>query len=83
MTYGWAILIIAIVMVAMFSLGIFNPLTFAPRAQPGACQVFRSVVGTNLEGQCNNEIPEYAAMFNGQSSNINVADTSMLKPASL
>ncbi len=65
MTYGWAILIIAIVMVAMFSLGIFNPLTFAPRAQPGACQVFRSVVGTNLEGQCNNEIPEYAAKFGG------------------
>ncbi|MHB1830130.1 MAG: LamG domain-containing protein, partial [Candidatus Micrarchaeaceae archaeon] len=65
MTYGWAILIIAIVMVAMFSLGIFNPLTFAPRAQPGACQVFRSVEGINLEGSCSGEIPEYASVFSG------------------
>ncbi|MHB1830142.1 MAG: LamG domain-containing protein [Candidatus Micrarchaeaceae archaeon] len=77
MTYGWAILIIAIVMVAMFSLGIFNPLTFAPRAQPGSCKVFRSVMGVNLEGVCNNEIPEYAAQFNEQ-SNIIVSEVPSL-----
>ncbi|MEM0201836.1 MAG: hypothetical protein QXR73_01515, partial [Candidatus Micrarchaeaceae archaeon] len=41
MTYGWAILIIAVVLAALFELGVFNPLTFAPKASPGSCQVVR------------------------------------------
>ncbi len=32
MTYGWAILIIAVVLGALFSLGIFNSATLAPKA---------------------------------------------------
>ncbi len=32
MTYGWAILVIAVVLAALYSLGIFNPNTFAPKA---------------------------------------------------
>ena len=68
MTYGWAILIIAVVLVALFQLGIFNANSFAPRAQPGACQVFKTVEGTSLEGECNNMLPQYVALFNGQSS---------------
>ena len=59
MTYGWAILIIAIVLVALFSLGIFNSANFAPRAQPGACEVLRNSVQTSLVGQCNGMLPEY------------------------
>jgi len=73
MTYGWAILIISIVLAALFQLGVFNPMTFAPKAQPGACQVFRpNGPGTtsfiNLEGECTGELPQYVAQFNGASS---------------
>ena len=75
MTYGWAILIIAVVLAALFQLGVFNPMTFAPKAPPGSCQVFRpNGPGTtsfiNLEGICSGELPQYVAQFNGQSSYI-------------
>jgi len=68
MTYGWAILIISIVLAALFQLGVFNPMAFAPKAQPGSCQVFRpNGPGTtsfiNLEGVCTGEIPQYTASF--------------------
>ena len=64
MTYGWAILIISVVLAALFQLGVFNPMTFAPKAPPGSCQVFRpNGPGTtsfiNLEGVCSGEIPQY------------------------
>ncbi|MCL4389136.1 hypothetical protein M1397_00795, partial [Candidatus Marsarchaeota archaeon] len=65
MTYGWAILIIAIVVVALFSLGVFNPSNFAARAQPGLCEVLRSSAVVSLAGQCNGLLPEYVAQFNG------------------
>ena len=65
MTYGWAILIIAIVLVALFSLGIFNSANFAPRAQPGSCEVLRNSVQTSLVGQCNGMLPEYVASITG------------------
>ncbi len=73
MTYGWAILIIAVVLGALFQLGVFNAGTFAPRAPPGACQVFRpngpgSTQFINLEGVCNGELPQYVAYFNGYAS---------------
>jgi hypothetical protein len=75
MTYGWAILIIAVVLGALFELGVFNGMTFAPKAQPGSCQVSRPYgPGTtsfiNLEGICTGEIPQFVAQFNGQSSYI-------------
>ena len=64
MTYGWAILIIAVVLAALFELGIFNPMTFAPKASPGSCQVVRPEgAGTtnfiSLEGECQGELPQY------------------------
>jgi hypothetical protein len=66
MTYGWAILIIAVVLGALFQLGVFNANNFAPKAPPGACQVFRpNGPGTtsfiNLEGVCSGELPQYTA----------------------
>ena len=75
MTYGWAILIIAVVLGALFSLGVFNGANFAPKAPPGACQVFRpngpgSTSFINLEGVCSGELPQYVAQFNGQTSYI-------------
>jgi len=74
MTYGWAILIIAVVLAALFQLGVFNPMTFAPKAPPGSCQVFRpngpyTTSFINLEGVCSGELPQYVAQFNlGQTS---------------
>jgi len=81
MTYGWAILIIAVVLAALFQLGVFNPMTFAPKAPPGSCQVFRpngpyTTSFINLEGICSGELPQYVALFNGnggiQINNINM-----------
>ena len=37
MTYGWSILIIAIVIAAMFQLGVFSSLQLAPKIPPGSC----------------------------------------------
>jgi len=70
MTYGWAILIISVVLAALFQLGVFNPMTFAPKAPPGSCQVFRpNGPGTtsfiNLEGVCSGMLPQYVAAMNG------------------
>jgi len=76
MTYGWAILIIAVVLGALFQLGVFNANNFAPKAPPGACQVFRpNGPGTtsfiNLEGICTGELPQSTAYF-GNNGYINI-----------
>jgi hypothetical protein len=81
MTYGWAILIIAVVLGALFSLGVFNGLSLAPKAPPGACQVYKpGGTGTTfveLTGECNNYEPQYVAQFNGASSYINTGTTGL------
>ncbi len=84
MTYGWAILIIAVVLGALFQLGVFNAGTFAPRAPPGSCQVFRpngpgSTSFINLEGVCSGELPQYVASLNGNSY---ITITSPVQPGS-
>ena len=83
MTYGWAILIIAVVLAALFQLGVFNPMMFAPKAPPGSCQVFRpngpgKTSFINLEGICSGELPQYVAQFNGQNSYIMIPRSSLL-----
>ncbi len=70
MTYGWAILVIAVVLGVMYTLGVFNPINYAPKAQPGSCQVFRpngpgSNFDLNVLGECQGEQPEYTAHFSG------------------
>ncbi|MCL5430224.1 MAG: LamG domain-containing protein [Candidatus Marsarchaeota archaeon] len=65
MTYGWAILIIAVVLGALFQLGVFSSANFSARAKAGACQVER--LGTPgspsyniaLAGDCTGELPQY------------------------
>jgi len=74
MTYGWAILIISVVLAALFQLGVFNPMTFAPKAPPGACQVFRpngpyTTSFINLEGMCSGELPQYVATITPPANN--------------
>ena len=82
MTYGWAILVIAIVIAALFSLNIFSPFEFSPKASPGSCYVskpdiYGSPIPSSLVGGGCSEIPEYTAQFNGQSSSI-VTGTKLL-----
>ena len=74
MTYGWAILIIAVVLSVLFQLGVFSSGNFQPHAQAGSCQVSRTVAGVSLEGQCNGMLPEFVGQFNG-GSNINLPTT--------
>ena len=72
MTYGWAILIIAVVLSVLFQLGVFSSGNFQPHAQAGSCQVSRTVAGVSLEGQCNGMLPQFVAQFNGASSYISI-----------
>ena len=74
MTYGWAILIIAVVLAVLFQLGVFSGGNFTPKAQAGSCQVSRTVAGVSLEGQCNGMLPQFVGQFNGQSSNVAVSN---------
>ena len=71
MTYGWAILIIAIVLGALFQLGVFSGIG-VPMAQAGNCQVIKAGSGftqvVSLEGECQGQEPEYVGNFNGASS---------------
>jgi hypothetical protein len=78
LTYGWAILIIAIALVALFYLGVFNPYYFTAKTAPGSCNIYRpqgpgTTQGISLSGVCTGEIPQYTALFNGASSQISLA----------
>jgi hypothetical protein len=79
MTYGWSILIVAVVLGALSFLGVFNPMTFTPKATAGGCQVIKNTeLGiSNLEGACNNQVPQYVAQFNGESSYISTGTSDL------
>ncbi len=68
MTYGWAVLIIAIVLIALFEFGVFS--MPVPTVQAGACYVFKSATVASLAGECQGALPQYVAQFNGASSYI-------------
>ena len=70
MTYGWSILIIAVVLGALFSMGVFSSANLAPRAPMGNCKVLRTSGTANLEGTCSGMLPQAVAQFNGGSSYI-------------
>jgi hypothetical protein len=72
MTYGWAILVIAVVLGVLFQLGVFSASSFSIRAPSGACQVLRTSAVVNLVGQCSGLLPRYVAQFNGATSYITV-----------
>ena len=76
LTYGWAILIIVSVLVAMFSLGVFN--ATEPTVQPGACNVYKSVEGASNIGECQGVWPEFVSYFNGQNAYVNIPMSSSL-----
>lgn len=65
-SYSWMILIVVVVLVVLFTFGVFSSSgPFTPRAAPGSCQIARSGLSPALSGNCNGELPEYAAQFNG------------------
>ncbi|MDE1849596.1 MAG: hypothetical protein KGI00_02595 [Candidatus Micrarchaeota archaeon] len=80
MTYGWAILAIAIVMVSLYSLGIFSLGNLKPTATPGSCQVIRTAAQVSLAGQCNNMIPKYVGQFNGQNAYVDLGNSASVSP---
>ncbi len=72
MTYGWALLVVAIVLASLFFLGVFNSNLLTPRAQPSSCSVLRPLgpgtsTGMSVQGVCNNEAPKFVAQFSGTS----------------
>ncbi len=70
MTYGWAILIIAVVLGVLFQLGVFSGSALTPKAAPGACQVVRLGGQVSLEGECQGQLPQYVAQSLGGSSSL-------------
>jgi Concanavalin A-like lectin/glucanases superfamily len=72
MTYGWSILIIAIVLGALFQLGAFSSVNLGPRAPAGNCKILRVAGTSNLEGACAGVQPQSVAQFNGASSYVNI-----------
>ena len=69
MTYGWAILIIAVVLGALFGLGVFNAGFLTPKVGPGACQIERpngpgTSAHASAQGECTNGEPDQVAVFN-------------------
>jgi hypothetical protein len=84
MTYGWAILIIAVVLGVLFQLGVFSSSSFAIRAPPGGCQVFRpngpgTAQNINLIGVCAGQLPKYVLASSG-AGGITVQDSQFLNP---
>ena len=66
LSYGWAILIMAVVIAALFQSGALNPSSFYPIATPGSCQVVRpmgplSTQFLSLSGTCNSGLPQSTA----------------------
>ncbi len=72
MTYGWAILIIAVVLGTLFQLGVFSSGSFAAKVPPGSCQLVREGTGTtqtiSLAGECTGELPQYVVLESYTSS---------------
>ncbi|MDE1761691.1 MAG: hypothetical protein KGH78_00660, partial [Candidatus Micrarchaeota archaeon] len=80
MTYGWAILVISVVLGGMFALGVFNPTTFLAKAQPGACQVIRTngpntTMFISTSGLCNGQLPQFIATFSGNGAYANLGNS--------
>ncbi len=82
--YIWAILIIAIAVGVLFKMGVFSQISFAPKAPPGSCSVYRpqgpyTTYLLSLEGECHGELPQYVAQFDGQSSYVSIPSSSFIQ----
>lgn len=79
MTYGWAILIVAVVILALYELGVFGGQSLAPKVPPGACEIYRNpAVGVQLAGQCNNGPPETVLKLDGSTGYVDIGSSPTL-----
>jgi hypothetical protein len=67
-SYGWMVIVVAIVILVMFRLGLFNATNFEARLATGSCMVYRpngpgSITFIDLVGLCTNGIPRSVGMF--------------------
>ncbi len=86
MTYGWAILVIGLILGTLYFLGVFNTANLAPRAPPGACTIYRpegpgSTANLNLEGTCGDVYPQFILQSRGVGDYVDVHGSS--SPASI
>ena len=83
-TYGWVIIIMAVVLVAMWQRGFFNSSNPEARAQPGSCRVLRPQISggaqISLTGVCSGHLPQFVAQFTGNDSYIAIPYYSTLYP---
>lgn len=64
MTYGWALLVIGVIVVVLAQLGVFSNSTYSAGALPGSCQIIKlSSGGPSLTGNCNGQTPKFVASF--------------------
>ncbi len=87
MTYGWAIIIIALVFALLFKIGVFNLNLLGPRLAPGGCQVYRPYGPFTLQlmaltGVCTGELPQFVGTF-GYSAPLSNAGTANLSVLSV
>ena len=65
-TYGWALLVIAIVIISLAELNIFNPNFWTAKQQPGMCIVMRSQFGSAaLSCSGSSLLPEFVMQMSG------------------
>ena len=83
MTYGWSILIIAVVLGALFQLGVFSSANLAPRASAGNCKILRVAGTSNLEGTCSGVLPQSVGSFGTANSFITLPSPATLPSGSI
>lgn len=65
-TYGWALLVIAIVIITLAELNLFNPNFWTAKQQPGMCTVLRSQFGSaSLSCSGTSLLPDLVMQMNG------------------
>ncbi len=79
-TYGWAIVLIAIVVALLFEFGAFTSNAYSSGQQAGSCQVVRpkgpeTTQFISLSGLCNGGLPEYVMHSVGANNYLYVPDS--------
>ncbi len=78
MTYGWAILIIAVVLTVLFQLGVLGGSNFGNYAIAGACQVQKTTSGSSLVGECQGQQPRFVSQFNGAAAVVTITGSNAI-----
>lgn len=83
MTYGWSLLLVAVILALLFQLGFLNSNPLTVRVQAGACTVFRpngigSTYDINLVGLCNGELPNFVLISRGVGDYVQVYNSNQI-----